>query len=330
VSATAAQSVAFVSALLLVPSTVSMTVARVGGDLRAALSRAASPPTAESIDPIAAVEAVVALVLPAMLAAAFCGAAVYVAQTGGAVASRRLAPDLGRLDPIRGFARLLSAARLFAVARALAGALAVGWLAWLGIAGHLADFAHIAGRPGRWGVVVSEVAGGLAWRVSLLGLALGVIDYAVMRRSWWRRLRMSKDEIQREHRESEGDPSIKAARDRAYRELLAQATVSSVRTASVVVVNPTHVACALRYDAQGGDEAPVVVAAGEGDLASRIVRAAHEWGVPVVKDVPLARALVELSAGDAIPEALYEAVAEILRDVWAAEGHASDGPATGG
>jgi type III secretion protein U len=85
-------------------------------------------------------------------------------------------------------------------------------------------------------------------------------------------------------------------------------------------VNPTHLACALRYDEKEGDQAPVVVASGEGDLAARIVQAAHDYGVPVVRDVPLARALVELDVGDVIPEALYEAVAEILREIWSGPG----------
>jgi type III secretion protein U len=130
---------------------------------------------------------------------------------------------------------------------------------------------------------------------------------------------MSKDEVKREHKESEGDPQMKAARERAHKEVIAQATVANVRTASVVIVNPTHLATALRYDEKEGDEAPVVVASGDGDLAARIVRAAHDYGVPVVRDVPLARALAELEVGDAIPEALYEAVAEILRDAMEAE-----------
>ena len=78
---------------------------------------------------------------------------------------------------------------------------------------------------------------------------------------------MTKDEVKREHKDAEGDPQHKAARERAYHELLAQATIANVRTASVVVVNPTHLACALRYDEKAGDEAPVVVASGEGDLA---------------------------------------------------------------
>jgi flagellar biosynthesis protein len=76
-------------------------------------------------------------------------------------------------------------------------------------------------------------------------------------------------------------------------------------------------ATALKYEEMDGDEAPVVVATGEGELAQRIVSAAREYGVPILRDAPLALALAELQVGDAIPEALYEAVAEILREAWA-------------
>ncbi len=127
---------------------------------------------------------------------------------------------------------------------------------------------------------------------------------------------MSKAEVKREHKESEGDPQQKAARERAHHELLASATIANVRKASVVVVNPTHLACALRYDEEDGDEAPVLVASGQGELAAKIVEAARQYGIPVLQDIPLARALIELEVGAAIPEALYEAVAEILRAAW--------------
>jgi type III secretion protein U len=201
------------------------------------------------------------------------------------------------------------------VARAVVAGAAVAWLAWHGLRDHVADLARAAGRTAWIGVVVGDVAGALTWRAAMVGLALAAIDVMVTRRAWLRRLRMTKAEVKREYKEAEGDPQVKAARERAYHELLAQATVANVRTASVVVVNPTHLACALRYDEKEGDEAPVVVASGEGELAQRIVREAEHFGIPVVRDVPLARALVELQVGDAIPEVLYEAVAEILREI---------------
>ena len=198
-----------------------------------------------------------------------------------------------------------SQAVAFLVAVALAPAL-----------GAAADLAHLAGRAAPALSLAAIEARALAWRVAIAGLAFGAIDLVVMRRAWIDRLKMTRAEVQREHKDAEGDPHLKAARARAHQEVLAQATLTNVRQASVVVVNPTHLACALRYDAGGGDEAPVVVASGEGDFAARIVEAAREAGVPVVRDVPLARALVELEAGDTIPEALYQAVAEILREIW--------------
>jgi type III secretion protein U len=311
----AAQAVALVAAVALVPAAVRALASRTSDDLRAAIERAAHPARGLQVDPQQLATTVIALASPVLLAAAVAGAAAYVVQTGGTVATRRLAPRLDRLNPVAGLKGLLSGARLFAVVRSLVAGVAVGWLAYDGLARHLTDFARAAGRVHAIGVLVSHVAEALAWRAALLGLALGAVDVLVNKRARLQRLKMSKDEVKREYREVEGDPEIKRARERAYHELIAQATVAGVRRASVVVVNPTHVACALRYDEKGGDEAPVVVASGEGELAARILQAAREWGVPVVRDLPLARALVELSVGDAIPEALYEAVAEILREL---------------
>jgi type III secretion protein U len=316
VSGYASQSVAFVAAIVLVPLALSRLAAQSVEDLATAIGSAARPTAEVRFDGNALATDVMAFSGPLLLAAAVVSVVLYVVQTGGVFATKRLAFRLERIDPFRGFANLFSGARAFAVGRALVGCVVVAWLAYRGVADGLIDFGHLAGQP-RWiPVLVSSVAGALGWRVALVGLVLGVADLVVSRRAWLTRLKMTKAEVRREHKEAEADPQLKAARVRAYGELVAQATIAGVKNASVVVVNPTHLACALRYDDKGGDDAPVVVANGEGDLAARIVRAAEEAGVPVVRDVPLARALVELEVGDAIPEALYEAVAEILREVW--------------
>jgi flagellar biosynthesis protein FlhB len=181
---------------------------------------------------------------------------------------------------------------------------------------HAPDIAHVVGRLGFVGVLAGTIAARACRDAALFGVAVGAVDLLVTRRAWMKRLRMSKDEVKREYKESEGDPQLKAARERAHHEMLASATVANVKNATVVVVNPTHIACALRYDEEEGDEAPLVVSVGEGDLARQIVEAAHAYGIPVLRDVPLARALVELVPGDRIPEELYEAVAEILREAW--------------
>jgi flagellar biosynthesis protein FlhB len=320
VSSHAAQSIAFVAAVALVPSAVAALASHAAADLRVAIESAGRAPPAALFDATAFatpfVTGLLALVLPALAVIGLTGAVAHVVQTGGAVAGDRLAPRLSRLDPVAGARALLSGARLFAVVRALAAACLVAWLAYRDLADRIVDIARVAGRPSWTAVVIADVTGRFAWHAAAVGLGLGLVDLFVTRRSWLARLRMTKDEVKREAKDAEGDPLIRAARQRAYQEIHAQAAIANVRTATVVVVNPTHLACALRYDEKAGDEAPVVVASGEGELAARIAQAAQEWGVPIVRDVPLARALVELGVGDSIPEALYEVVAEILRELW--------------
>jgi flagellar biosynthesis protein FlhB len=316
-SAYASQAVGFTVAVALVPSFAVALGAWASGAVRSALSAAAAPGlVALRFDPVDLATSIVALTLPVLVAASLAGAVVHAVQTGGVVAAKRLSPDFTRLDPFAGLRGLFAPARLFAVVRALAAAAAVAWLAVHVLEDHLVDLARTTSRPSWIGVVVGDLSRWLAWRAAVVGLALGVVDLVFTRHAWRRKLRMSKEETKREHRDAEGDPQVKAARERAYHDLLAQAAAANVRGASVVVVNPIHIACALRYERAGDAEAPVVLAVGEGDFAARIVRAARDHGVPVVRDVPLARALVDLAPGDVIPESLYEAVAEVLRSVW--------------
>jgi type III secretion protein U len=314
-SAYARQAVAFLVALALVPSAAAATSSRCGAWLGTSILRAAEHPVRVQVEVTELLLGFVVIVGPILLAAAVAAGVVGLVQTGGQVAVAKLAPDLARLDLVTGFKKLFSAERLSSVGRALVIAIAVGCLAYQELVSHALDLTRTAGNPR----AVAALGGDLAWSVArgaaVLGLLAAALDVALVRRTWRKRLKMSPAEVKREHKESEGDPQMKAARERARRELLAQATVRSVKDASVVVVNPTHIACALKYT-EDEDGAPVVVASGEGDLAQRIVRAAHDYGVPVIRDVPLARALRELEVEDVIPEALYEAVAEILKAAW--------------
>jgi flagellar biosynthesis protein FlhB len=311
VSVYGAQAVSFTVAVALVPALVGTTVTAATSGLRRAIALAAAPTPRPALDATALARTVVVVVAPFLLAVATTSAVAQAVQAGGVLATSRLAPRLERLDPVSGLRNLVSPARLFAVARSTATAAIVAALVVVGVRDHLMDLARTAGRVAPAGAVVGAVMSVLGWRVALFGLAVGAIDLLVTRRAWLRRLRMTKDEVKREHRDAEGDPQLKAARERAHHEIFAQAAVARVRHASVVVVNPTHLACALRYEPER-DAAPVVVASGEGDVAARIVRAARDFSVPVVQDVPLAHALAPVEIGDAIPEALYEATAAVL------------------
>jgi flagellar biosynthesis protein FlhB len=312
-SGTAVQAVAFVVALWLTPAAVSALAVQAGNQLRSAIDHPEAP-----LSPLDAALSAITLTAPLLLAVALTAALAGGVQTGGAVATSKLGPSLDRLDPWNGLKQLFSSVRLFGVLRALVAAGFVGYFTWDTLRLHLADVANGAGQLGSVGVLAEALSLRIAWWAAIVGLALGGLDFLLTHQAFLRRNRMSKDEVKREYRESEGDPEVKAARRRAHHEALAGAALNAVKKATVLIVNPTHLATALRYD-EDEDQAPLVLAQGQGDLAKRMIDAAHAYGVPVVRDVPIARALRELEVGDEIPEALYEAVAEILRELWASE-----------
>ena len=126
---------------------------------------------------------------------------------------------------------------------------------------------------------------------------------------------MSKDEVQREYKQSEGDPMLKGQRNAMHQEIMNDPGMSRVRDADAVVVNPSHVAVAIRYRAEES-RAPQVIAAGKGAVALEIKRLARRENIPIVKNIPLARALVEVDLEDTIPPDMYEAVAEVLTFVY--------------
>ncbi|HEY7371325.1 MAG TPA: EscU/YscU/HrcU family type III secretion system export apparatus switch protein [Polyangia bacterium] len=257
-----------------------------------------------------------ALAVP-LAAAALVALGAGLLQTRGLLAFGALRPDLARLSPAAGLGRAFGGQAAVQVGKGLLKAVLVAALAWLTVRPVLGGLAGLAGAPiprlaGALGVIAAQ----LAERVALVALALGLADYLLVRRRHLARQRMTREEVRREHKESEGDPSHRAERQRLHRELLEQRMVAEVRKADFVVVNPDHIAVALRYD-RDGEAAPVVVARGERLLAERIKQVAREAGVPIFRDVTLARSLRDLPEGTEIPAALYEAVAEILRVVYA-------------
>lgn len=315
-SSVLSQSLAFLVATALTAGALATLAALSADDLRRALNAASEHEPQVQFDAAWMVKRVIEMCAPLLLCVGAASLLATMAQTGGTFAPKKLVPKWDRLNPFSGFLNLFSAQRLFSVARAIVASVAVAFLAYRTMRAHAADFARLAGAPNYLPLVAKEVAIELAKACAIVFAAIGFVDLAVTKRAWRLRLMMSKEEIKREHKESEGDPETKAQRERARREMLSAATILNVRNASVVVVNPTHLACALEYTPGDDDAAPTVVASGEGDLAKRIVDAARAYGVPIVRDVPLARALIELEVGTAIPEALYEAVAEILREAF--------------
>src|ERR671921_720864 len=147
--------------------------------------------------------------------------------------------------------------------------------------------------------------------VAVTGLVIAVADYVVVRRQTMKQLKMTKYEIQQEHKNSEGDPHVKAQRRATQMAMSRNRMMAEVATADVLLVNPTHVAVALRYEADRG--APRVVAKGADEVAAKLRERAAEARVPLVQDVPLARALhASCEIGQEVPAQLFTAVARVL------------------
>ncbi|MCU0694261.1 MAG: EscU/YscU/HrcU family type III secretion system export apparatus switch protein, partial [Polyangiaceae bacterium] len=232
-------------ALVLVPSALKATSARFGELLRAALARDAS--TVATIQPHELLLIVVNLSVPLLAAVAVTVALVGGVQTAGLFAPKRVAPDLSRMSPLSLFRGLASPQRAFAIVRSLLTSAVVAYLVVRRFELHAVDLARTVGRVDYALAAAGTIAFGIARDVALVLLALAVVDLVVTRRAWLTRLRMTKSEVKREHRESEGDPELKAARDRAHQEMLAAAALHAVRDATVVIVNPIRLANALRY-----------------------------------------------------------------------------------
>jgi flagellar biosynthesis protein FlhB len=306
---------AMTAALLALIAGAPESVARLLAYWRGAL--AAAPAGGAPAAALLAGASMLARILALPLAAA-CALALGAGllQTRGLVALGAVKPDLGRLSPASGLKRALGGQAALQVGKGLLKVTLVAVLAWVTVRPLLGGVAALAGMSaGRTLRVLGLLASRLAERVALVALVLGVADYLFVHRRHRRKMMMTRDQVNRESKESEGDPSHRAERQRLHRELMEQRMVAEVRKADFVVVNPDHIAVALRYDREG-DAAPVVIASGERLLAERIKQVAREAGVPIFRDVTLARSLRGLPEGEEIPAALYEAVAEVLRVVY--------------
>lgn len=230
---------------------------------------------------------------------------------------KALMPKFDRLDPVSGVTRMFSLHALAELGKAIAKTVLVGAAAWTVMRSQSdAVFALTATPPGAAGASL----GGLLFRAfaAMAGaLALiAVIDVPWQRWQYAKKLMMTRDEVKREYREQEGSPEIKARIRSQQREMARRRMMAEVPKADVVVTNPTHYAVALRYS-EDRDAAPVVLAKGADEVAAKIREIAAANDIPLLEAPPLARALYRhVEPGEAIPEKLYNAVAQVLAYVF--------------
>jgi flagellar biosynthesis protein FlhB len=232
------------------------------------------------------------------------------------ISPSKLAPDFKRLNFLKNITNL-PGRNLPMFLQALALLPLVGMVVYFEVTENLNSFLAMPWMAAQVSVArVGAAISTLLWRAAGLFLVVGLVDLVWQRRRYTKQLRMTKQEIRDEHKETDGNPHLKMRIRRLQRDLLRRQMMKEVPKATAVIVNPTHYAVAIRYSMQAGG-APKVVAKGKNYLAARIRKKAIEHQVPIIENPPLAQALYKsVEVGQEIPSDLYRAVAEILAYIY--------------
>lgn len=231
-------------------------------------------------------------------------------QVGPVFSTHPLKPDFSRINPAKGFKRLFSWRMLVEALKATFKLAVYATIAWLVIREMLDERALALADAPHMGALLLAIVLRLLMFFALAALAFAVVDQIWVRREFGKKMRMSRRELKREHRDREGEPRQKQKRKQLHTELAkAVRALREVRGSDVVLTNPTHYAVALRYDPRTM-QAPHIVARGAGEMARRIRSIAFTYGVATISDPALTRALFRHGRpGAEIPSAFYEAVA---------------------
>jgi flagellar biosynthetic protein FlhB len=239
--------------------------------------------------------------------------AVQAAQAGGIITTEALQPNFQRINPLKNLGRLGGKQAWVELAKAMLKLCIVSWAVYATLSDAWPAIQGLALQsPLSLMDIVRDYGVGLLKNAGLMFLALAGADYAWQRYSTHEQLKMSKQEVKEEAKSQEGNAEMKSRRRQVARERIRRAMFAAVPKADVVIVNPVHIAVAIKYDPMVAP-APMVVAIGQRKIAQRIKELAFQHGVPVIENKPLARALLATAkVGTVIPVDMYLAVAEVL------------------
>jgi flagellar biosynthetic protein FlhB len=246
-------------------------------------------------------------------AACAAGVAANLIQTGFTFTPEKLAFDLSKLSPAAGFKRVFGLDGAMQFVKSLVKVTLTGVLSWWVLKPHVPELENLSSmQPIAMMGFAVDILRRLVSAVAAFLLIIAGADWFWQRQRFMARMRMSKEEIKEDYKQAEGDPHIKARQRQLRNERSRRRMIQAVPEATVVVMNPTHYAVALKYDANE-TPAPMCVAKGMDSLALKIREIAEAAGVPVIEDPPLARALyAAVDVDEIIPSAHYEAVARII------------------
>ncbi|HBR28974.1 MAG TPA: flagellar biosynthesis protein FlhB [Firmicutes bacterium] len=261
---------------------------------------------------------IVSIFIPIGLAILVVGFLVNYLQTGGVFTLEPLKVKLDRINPLQGLKRMFSAQKLVDLFKAVFKIVGVGLIVWNTFKGQIFPLAEqgVLHPPIQLAALIWQLMFTIVLRIVMLLLALAVFDFYYQRYQYKKSLKMTKKEVQDEHKQTEGDPKVKSRIRQKQRQFSMRRMMQDVPKADVVITNPTHLAIAIKYEAKQM-AAPQVLAKGEGYIAAKIKEIATEHQITLVENKPLARTIYQtVEIGEFIPPNLYQAVAEVLAFVY--------------
>ena len=242
---------------------------------------------------------------------------ISIVQVGWKVSTKPMEPKLDKFTPINGFKRIFSKDSLFNLIKSILKIALIFYVAYTCIKEQQKNLFILYEIPLKQAIsLIGNIIIDTGLRISLVYLVVGIADYAYQKFRFKEDMKMTKQEVKEEYKNTEGDPQIKGQQRQRMREASQRRMMQDVPKADVVITNPTHISVAIRYDSEQ-ESAPTVLAKGEDYLAMKIREAAKENNVPIMENKPLARAIyATVDIGEQIPPELYQAVAEILAVVY--------------
>jgi len=238
--------------------------------------------------------------------------AVCFFQIGPIFSGEPMKPQMKRLNAIENLKNMFKMTTFVELLKNIAKMSLIFLIAYLVVSANIRDVVlTVKATPDQSMALAARMVVEFLIKVFIVFIIISIIDLFVQRWNYKKQMRMTKDEVKREYKQDEGDPLIKSARRQLHQELAMSDTRQAVKSADAVVTNPTEIAVAIKYN-ESDMVAPQVLAKGQRLFAQTIRDYAEEFGIPIVRNVPLAWTLIELDIGDEIPEELYAAVAEIL------------------
>ena len=239
-------------------------------------------------------------------------------QVGPLVATAPLMPKLDKLNPTKYFKNIMSIRTLFELFKNILKVVLLGYIGWSVYMQHIENILMLAAIDNNFAVMIEfgKLVTDFIFKACIAFLIISAADYGVTKWKFLKDQKMSFKEIKDEYKNTEGDPNVKAALRQRRMQMLQKGMMDAVPDADFVVTNPTHIACALKYDAETM-QSPTPTAKGTELIAKKIIDIAIQYNVPVIDNAPVARALFRMvDFNQQIPPELYKAVAEILLFVY--------------